>query len=168
MKTIAICALLSGCGFLVEDFAQPRRPDMVSACGAKVYASTADVDLSGYQEAEDRAVSGLAGVFGPDICKAFKSWKVTVRHEPSGKWVDHWGRTVGGLSGCDVSPGQNGWAVVLDDWHELSFFHEAAHRQECPTENAAHEGWGDPADPGSISGAIRAAAASGPRPVVAP
>lgn len=139
-----LALLLPGCGFLVEPPGS-KPPACVSTCGAELWGSE---DCEGFQGAEDRMLGAFGPVFGPGVCASLKNWRVTARHEPSGSWSDDWGRTVGGLSGCDQvaylsGPAQNGWAVVLDDWHQLSFFHEAAHHQECPAENTGHTGWND-------------------------
>ena len=143
---------LSGCGMLFEDFANPPpQPAYVSTCGAKFYS----VDWVGYQEAESRAVVRM-GV----MCESFHNLHVSADHPEN--WYDTRARAiVGGLSGCDQAPGQNGWMEVLTDWHALSFFHECAHRRDCPSVNYDHEGWGytdGGCEPNSVCSQIQEAA----------
>lgn len=123
MRSLLILLLLNGCGIAFEDFGT-RPPDFVSACGAKVYG-----DATGYQDAENRARQ-----LSP--CELFQDWKIMVR--PRGYWP---AGTIGGQSGCDIAPGQRGWAEVLGDWRETSYYHEVMHHVQCPMQDVGHVTW---------------------------
>lgn len=139
MNRLALLAALTltGCGFLFED-PSGAPPSCVSACGARLYGST---DCAGFQDAERRALENLHHVFGPEMCDALEGWRVSVSELADGGFDDPWKGHTGGRSGCDQVFDQNGWAIVLGDWHELSYFHEVAHHMECPEESEAHVGW---------------------------
>lgn len=137
MKLVLAAVLLSGCGFIIADPQLPE-PSCVTVCGQKFFGEHSCAE---YQDAEDRALTYLGPLFedGSFVCRKLKDFKVSAtKPEP---WVDKWGRNVGGLSGCDVNPGQNGWATVLTDLHELSYFHEVMHHMQCPKEETCRGNW---------------------------
>ena len=71
------------------------------------------------------------------LCDRLGTVSLFVRNTPDGKWIDEYGRTVAGVTWCDLS------TVEVADTHYQTnaYFHELAHVAQCPAQDGSHAGW---------------------------
>jgi hypothetical protein len=110
-----------------------RVPSCRTGCGMGAY-----VDEKACQELSEAEAEGVEAFAYLDegLCDRLSEWTLyTVTHETS--WVDSWGRTVAGLTYCDLQAVE----VAGTNWTRNAYWHELAHLAQCPTEDGAHRTW---------------------------
>lgn len=85
---------------------------------------------------EAEGVEAFSYLYEP-LCDRFDTVSMQIVNAPDGKWTDDYGRTVAGLTWCDLSLVQ-----IADTKYETNaYFHELAHVAQCPFQDVAHETW---------------------------
>lgn len=109
------------------------QPDCFTECGMAV-RGTSDCERLSWFEAE--GVEAFSYLYKP-LCDRLDTVSLHVINAPDGKWVDDYGRTVSGLTWCDLALIQ-----IADNHYETNaYFHELAHVAQCPIQDVAHETW---------------------------
>jgi len=109
--------------------------DCFTECGVAVRGTT-DCDRLSWFEAE--GIEAFSYLYEP-LCDRLDTVSLQVINAPDGKWTDNYGRTVSGLTWCDLSLVQ-----IADTKYETNaYFHELAHVAQCPIQDVAHETWED-------------------------
>ncbi len=107
--------------------------DCFTACGMAVRG---DNDCERLNQFEAEGVEAFSYLYEP-LCDRLGTVSMQVINAPDGKWVDDYGRTVAGLTYCDLALVQ-----VADTKYETNaYFHELAHLAQCPFQDVAHETW---------------------------
>ena len=107
--------------------------DCYTECGVAV-RGTEDCGRLSWFEAE--GVEAFFYLYEP-LCARLDTVSMQVVNAPDGKWIDEYGRTVAGLTWCDLSLVQ-----IADTHYETNaYFHELAHVAQCPMQDVAHETW---------------------------
>ena len=107
--------------------------DCYTECGMSVRGAT-DCERLSWFEAE--GVEAFSYLYEP-LCARLDTVSMQVVNAPDGKWTDDYGRTVSGLTWCDLSLVQ-----IADTHYETNaYFHELAHVAQCPFQDVAHETW---------------------------
>ena len=104
-------------------------------CGMDVYGVDG-VAFDALARFEARGLEGLAFLDG-DRCRPLSYMHLVVWKTDAGKWRDDYGRTVAGLTWCDLQRMELG----SPNWETTPYFHELAHVAECPEQDYAHAGW---------------------------
>lgn len=85
---------------------------------------------------EAEGIEAFSYLYEP-LCDRLDAVSMQVVNAPDGKWTDDYGRTVAGLTFCDLSLVQ-----IADNKYETNaYFHELAHVAQCPFQDVAHETW---------------------------
>lgn len=107
--------------------------DCYTECGMAVRGAT-DCERLSWFEAE--GIEAFSYLYEP-LCDRLDAVSMQVVNAPDGKWTDDYGRTVAGLTFCDLSLVQ-----IADNKYETNaYFHELAHVAQCPFQDVAHETW---------------------------
>lgn len=107
--------------------------DCYTECGMSVRGAT-DCERLSWFEAE--GIEVFSYLYEP-LCDRLDTVSMQVLNAPGGKWVDDYGRTVSGITFCDLALVQ-----VADRHYETNaYFHELAHVAQCPFQDVAHETW---------------------------
>lgn len=107
--------------------------DCYTECGMAVRGAT-DCERLSWFEAE--GIEAFFYLYEP-LCDRLDAVSMQVVNAPDGKWTDDYGRTVAGLTFCDLSLVQ-----IADNKYETNaYFHELAHVAQCPFQDVAHETW---------------------------